>query len=621
MTPTNGPSGTTPRAALAALLALSCWVAPLEAQEAPPDAPPQDAPAPAAGLDDPWDAPRPAPSSITQRKVGSRRIVWFLQTDPLPDEASRAQAAKMPSTLLKMLGGSADKHFIAAKPSHLSDLLQQRSAELSPCLQGIEPCGSPLAVLLEGLEAQLLVKARLRQEGGAWRLEVRLLGADGRASVERRFTSPPIADAKAPEEALEALALETIRELFNSTGTLLVVTHPEGAQVALDGEVLGTSPLTTELPVGPHELRVTLDNHKPMTRPLEIAPGKRVEADLTLESLYATLTLDSTPVLGEVWVDGAPVGTAGSPIPLSPGDHEVEVRAEGYKPRMMRISVQSEENKVMSLTLEPKRQQLYLKGLGEIQTEAILSRHFQGRAAYRFASMTSTLANAEGSFGGSDVRLHSLARDGVGVPGLSTDLGFHGLNLELGYFWETWGVTALGLSVGSSSGRVAAKLQDGDRLLDVELDEFSRVELRPLQLMLRYPYKNLFPSLQAGLGYSSLSFQGTVQDGATEEVVNFEQGGFFWNFGIEASYFFDTWWFAHATLGIQRPITDDETRTVTFLGFGVGLALESPLRELGLSEDPTPPRNVEEPPREEPPPQEDAQPQEEPAEPQEEERP
>jgi hypothetical protein len=157
--------------------------------------------------------------------------------------------------------------------------------------------------------------------------------------------------------------------------------------------------------------------------------------------------------------------------------------------------------------------------------------------------------------------------------------------------------------------------------LDVELDEFSRVELRPLQLMLRYPYKNLFPSLQAGLGYSSLSFQGTVQDGATEEVVNFEQGGFFWNFGIEASYFFDTWWFAHATLGIQRPITDDETRTVTFLGFGVGLALESPLRELGLSEDPTPPRNVEEPPREEPPPQEDAQPQEEPAEPQEEERP
>lgn len=50
--------------------------------------------------------------------------------------------------------------------------------------------------------------------------------------------------------------LETIR-----SGALKVESSPEGAQIFLDGSFTGRSPLTTEIPLGKHEVRLSLPGH------------------------------------------------------------------------------------------------------------------------------------------------------------------------------------------------------------------------------------------------------------------------------------------------------------------------------------------------------------------------
>lgn len=533
---------------------------------------------------------------ITDAPSGPRRVIWILEPYNLEGDAARDLAIKAPAVFSRILSGSADQHVVAGRPAHLVPWLEKQPEVSSPCLEGVAPCNGPMEALVQSLGADLLVKGRLSRQGPRWTLRVQLYGPDGRLTLERSLQGggvPGADKAVSPEKGLEELAYTAVRELFNATGRVEVVTEPPGAQVLLDGRVIGTSPLKTEVAVGIHEMEVLLDDHSPLTRSVRVVAGRQSQVKLRLSQRLATLMVDSTPVLGQIYVDAQHKGTAGEPIRLPPGEYELEVQAEGYKRRVLQIRLEPEESKVMSLTLEPRRPALQVTGLGEVETDSILARRYYLRAAYRFSSVSSGLSDSQGQLGNQDVSLEGLLANGELLEGVKADFGYHGLHLEGGYFWERWGVAALGLSIFSSSDTTVGQIMDGSVARNVDLDEFTRVEFKPAQLLYRYPYKNLFPTIQTGFGLASTSFQGTVDD-AQRRRLSFEQDGFFWHFSVEASYFFDSWWFAHATVGIHRDLSHDDSDTQTFVGFGVGLTFEDPLGELGLRESATPPRSYQE---------------------------
>ncbi len=539
-----------------------------------------------------------AEAVLSEKPTGPRTILWVLEVGEVQDNQGKKLAAQAPAIFTRILAGSADKHTVVGKPAQLVPFLRQNANDLPGCLAGIQPCKTPIAAAMQSLGADLLVRGTLSRTGPRWTLKVQLLGPDGRVSLERSIQGggvPGADNTVTAEKGLEEVAFNAVRELFKASGKLEIITTPPGAQVRLDQKILGNSPLTTEVSVGIHELELLLDDHAPLTRSVRVRAGKETEVKVGLSPTIGTLIVDSTPVMGQVFIDAQHKGSAGNSIALPPGTYELEIRADGYKPRILQVKLEAEESKVMSLTLEPKRQSLQVAGLGEVETDAIESRHYYGRASYRFTGVGSTLDDAEGTLGNRTLALDGLTTDGERVEGLEVDLGYHGLHLEVGYFWDNWGVAALGLSIFGSSDTADAVLRDGNTLLRAELDEFSRVEITPAQLLFRYPYENLHPMIQTGFGYANTEFQATFDD-ATGNRTTFSRDGFFWNFSIEANYFFDSWWYAHASLGVRRDLTRNDTQT--FFGFGLGMTFDDPLTELGFREDSAPPRSVQDDPQE-----------------------
>lgn len=124
-------------------------------------------------------------------------------------------------------------------------------------------------------------------------------------------------------------------------GQVRFTTTPPGARVVLDSRgSAGVTPFNQAIPVGNHEVVITLADHKPVSRRFKVAQSHSAEAplviELTLEKGIAIgqLSIEVTDPGAEIRVDGRIVGVSPmqAPVPLATGMHRVEVRAPGHPP-------------------------------------------------------------------------------------------------------------------------------------------------------------------------------------------------------------------------------------------------------------------------------------------------
>ncbi len=84
------------------------------------------------------------------------------------------------------------------------------------------------------------------------------------------------ADLEADRASAEATAA--------GLGALYVLSHPAGASVIVDGQVVGTTPLlVTNVPPGSKTVRLELAGHKPWSSTVHVAAGQRVRVAASLE--------------------------------------------------------------------------------------------------------------------------------------------------------------------------------------------------------------------------------------------------------------------------------------------------------------------------------------------------
>ena len=115
------------------------------------------------------------------------------------------------------------------------------------------------------------------------------------------------------------------------TGTLNINSNPPGAQVNVDGQASGVTPLTLSLKPGNHnvELRGSGD---PRTIPVTITAGTQVSQYIELPKVtaFGQLQVRSEPAGAAVTVDGIPRGKAPVLVEsLAAGEHTVVLEAEG----------------------------------------------------------------------------------------------------------------------------------------------------------------------------------------------------------------------------------------------------------------------------------------------------
>lgn len=152
-----------------------------------------------------------------------------------------------------------------------------------------------------------------------------------------------------PSQRVE-LALEPL------PGALEVSSRPEGAEVLLDGEEQGATPLLIgDLPGGDYTLELRAPRHLPRQEIVTVTGfGEQDNLEWTLEPAWGEVSLQTLPAGAEVSIAGEPRGA--TPLTteiLQPGE-EVTLKLEGYKQWQQTIAIEAGQSlSLPAIELEP----------------------------------------------------------------------------------------------------------------------------------------------------------------------------------------------------------------------------------------------------------------------------
>ena len=123
-------------------------------------------------------------------------------------------------------------------------------------------------------------------------------------------------------------------------GKVTFTSDPIGAQVTLDEETLGTTPLTLQaVTAGARRLRVSAPRYQTVELPIQVT-GRGIEqkVNTSLPPDWAEITITSEPIT-DVWLDGEPTGTSNSMLEILSGEHTVTLKAPGYRDHELTLNV------------------------------------------------------------------------------------------------------------------------------------------------------------------------------------------------------------------------------------------------------------------------------------------
>jgi len=134
---------------------------------------------------------------------------------------------------------------------------------------------------------------------------------------------------------------------------LSVATNPPGAEVLVDGELRGVSPLDVELVQGDYELELRLRGYNAWRDDIEIVASEPlVLPQVVLEQADGRVRLVSSPPEAAVSVNGQFAGRTPLDLRLRPGrEHEIVVTKPGYETVSTELSVAADSGRTVSLEL------------------------------------------------------------------------------------------------------------------------------------------------------------------------------------------------------------------------------------------------------------------------------
>jgi serine/threonine protein kinase len=237
----------------------------------------------------------------------------------------------------------------------------------SPDLRAVYEAKSPGSYSLLGAETAVTPVADAVTPIGP-SVESRVAPAKSRLDAQAPFFPPPSHEPFAPVDPLDtppeaeqepggqavrhwkglaaaALALVALAggamfafQFFTSTapigasvGTLIVDSNPPGAQVVVDGEARGTTPVNLTLKAGAHTLELR-GAGEPRVIPLMVAAGSQVSQYIELPKTGPSpgqLQVRTEPAGARISIDGQPRGVAPMTIgDLEPGEHDVLLESD-----------------------------------------------------------------------------------------------------------------------------------------------------------------------------------------------------------------------------------------------------------------------------------------------------
>ncbi len=142
-------------------------------------------------------------------------------------------------------------------------------------------------------------------------------------------------------------------QLIPVQGTINLQSQPAGAQVTLNNEVIGTTPLTTAQVGGEYTVVVNHPGYEPITDTLAVtATNRSPQRQYRLQPVQATLNLALSPANGLLLVNGKP---AQSPVSVDANQqHVIRYEKPGFQAQSKTIQLKPAESERVTFALEPE---------------------------------------------------------------------------------------------------------------------------------------------------------------------------------------------------------------------------------------------------------------------------
>ncbi len=128
-------------------------------------------------------------------------------------------------------------------------------------------------------------------------------------------------------------------------GKLTLTTKPDGAEIVLFGQVVGTTPVKNlELAAGDHTLKIRKKGWVDADLKVSIKDRKTTKKRLTLTSLPPTLVVETKPPGASVLVGGKPMGkTPLRKSDLPPGQYEIKMELKGHRVITRKVKLENQK--------------------------------------------------------------------------------------------------------------------------------------------------------------------------------------------------------------------------------------------------------------------------------------
>ena len=143
------------------------------------------------------------------------------------------------------------------------------------------------------------------------------------------------------------------RRVAPAQGTLVLETTQEGAEVFVDDQPVGATPLEPiELAPGTHTLRVRLPGHTEYTDVVQITPGQATQVPVDLIPLSQVLAVTTAPPGAHVYVDDDFMGETPVELDVLEGTRTLRIVLRGYREVIREIEARAGSREELQLELE-----------------------------------------------------------------------------------------------------------------------------------------------------------------------------------------------------------------------------------------------------------------------------
>lgn len=193
-------------------------------------------------------------------------------------------------------------------------------------------------------------------------------------------------------------------------GTLRFSSSPSGADVYLDGEFIGYTPLRFGARPGTHRVSIELEGYEPYTTSVNLRGGETLDVNARLEAQArpGTVSFTSSPSGADVYVDDRYVGTTPTgAIRFEDGTYTARFELPGYQSTTVSFRARRGENRSVAASLQAQ--------LGSILVQANVG----GALVFVDGRQVGTVASGSGRFELRDVAsgMHEVV---VIAPGYNT---------------------------------------------------------------------------------------------------------------------------------------------------------------------------------------------------------